>query len=277
MIGLHAHFNGEISRREQLTSFLGALLGFAGRLREELDLELEVLDLGGNLANPSVTPLSARERHLAVTFGRAPTPRPLESVLSVETYRALVVSEVERHFAGQGLPVPRIALEPGRALMGEAQLLLCRVAAVRESAEGRPTEAVLDAGINVAESVKSELHPLLPLALPAGAGLRRHRLYGPSCTLADLLYPACWLPPLAPGDALAITSSGAYFVPFSTQFSFPRPGVAVVDGGTATLARRGERFEDLVSLDALDDAATEQASPRGRAISRPQARLGAAR
>jgi hypothetical protein len=43
--------------------------------------------------------------------------------------------------------------------------------------------------------------------------------------------------------------SGAYFVPFSTDFSFPRPPVILLDGGAERSLRRGESFEDLVALD----------------------------
>jgi diaminopimelate decarboxylase len=43
--------------------------------------------------------------------------------------------------------------------------------------------------------------------------------------------------------------AGAYFVPFSTSFSFPRPGIVLLDEGRESPLRRAERFEDLVAYD----------------------------
>jgi diaminopimelate decarboxylase len=62
------------------------------------------------------------------------------------------------------------------------------------------------------------------------------------------------LPELSVGDTLAIMDAGAYFVPFSTSFSFPRPGVVLVENGAVRPLRRAETFEDLSRLDLTADA-----------------------
>jgi acyl-CoA synthetase (NDP forming) len=54
------------------------------------------------------------------------------------------------------------------------------------------------------------------------------------------------------GHVLAIMDSGAYFVPFSTTFSFPKPAIVLQDGDRITTSRRRESFDDVVALDALD-------------------------
>jgi diaminopimelate decarboxylase len=45
--------------------------------------------------------------------------------------------------------------------------------------------------------------------------------------------------------------AGAYFVPFSTAFSFPRPGIILVDDGRVTSLRRAETFDDMLKLDTI--------------------------
>lgn len=60
------------------------------------------------------------------------------------------------------------------------------------------------------------------------------------------LVPSWRLPPLAPGDALAIMDSGAYFVPFASSFSFPFPQPAIV-----TIEHGREAFEHMTALDGL--------------------------
>jgi diaminopimelate decarboxylase len=74
---------------------------------------------------------------------------------------------------------------------------------------------------------------------------------GPICTPGDMLYGSVALPELASGDTLVIMDAGAYFVPFSTSFSFPRPAVVLLDDGCETLLRRAETFEDMIHGDQL--------------------------
>ncbi|HQR29028.1 MAG TPA: pyridoxal-dependent decarboxylase [Anaeromyxobacteraceae bacterium] len=256
VVAIHSHFNGEIADRGGLDAYLGALLDFEAQLRARLGLEIRILDVGGNLACPTVSRISGRSMRLAMSLGVEPRPRPPDSVLGIEEYVAQVRARVESHCAATGRPVPRIFLEPGRALTASAQMLLTRAIQVRDGGPDPWTWVVLDAGINVAECLRGEWHQIFPVAeRPEERVL--HRLTGPSCTLGDLLVPAWSLPRLRPGDALAVMDSGAYFVPFSTDFSFPRPGIAAVGPGGPRLLRRPATFEDLVRLDEEETAADE--------------------
>ena len=249
VLGVHAHYNGRIDSAPQLSQFVGALLAFVDELQARLGLRVQILDVGGNLACPTVHTLSRRDLRLAQTFAREPTPPPVDEVLSIDRYVEGLVRPVEAHFAALGQPPPRLFVEPGRALMGNTQLLLCRVASVRDVDEAGVRWAILDAGINVAEPMTSEFHQLFALVEPRGPGRQLYRLTGPTCTQADCLYPAWRLPKLRPGDGLAIMDAGAYFVPSSTCFSHARPGVVALGDGAPRPLLRPETFEDLVSRD----------------------------
>jgi diaminopimelate decarboxylase len=169
--------------------------------------------------------------------------------LTIERYLELVVGQVESQYRRLHKARPRILLEPGRAMTGNTQLLLATVLTTKKSGAGT-TCAVLDAGINLAESVKNEYHQLFAVTRHREARSQVHTLVGPICSPADTLYAALRLPPLTDGDCLAIMDAGAYFVPFSTSFSFPRPAIVVLDGGVATRIRRRETFDDLRSYDS---------------------------
>jgi len=140
-----------------------------------------------------------------------------------------------------------MVLEPGRALTADTQLLLTTVLDVKT--DGSLAHAVLDAGVNVAEPVPNEYHQLFSVSAPAAPPTTPYRLVGPICTPADVLYNNWELPRLEPGHVLAIMDSGAYFVPFSTTFSFPKPAVLVQDGEKVLTCRRAESFEDMIALD----------------------------
>lgn len=249
VVGLHAHRGGMLRSEAEASGFVGQTLGFVEDLRQKAGIELELLNWGGSLASPSVRGLASREVRLNRAFGRPiPPPQPAES-LRIERYLSLVSERVAAHYQERGRPLPRLLFEPGRSLTSDAQLLLTRVQSMKSDSE-RPY-AILDAGINLAESCRSEYHEVFCANRPDAPRSRVYALAGPICTPGDTLYWGARLPPLTPGDYLSIMDSGAYFVPFSTAFSFPRPAIVLVDAGNVKVLRRSETFEDLLALDQL--------------------------
>ncbi len=247
VVGLHAHRGGMIRSEQELVSFVNPVLAFADQLYERLGLSLEVLNFGGSLATPTVAPLSAREVRLSRALQRDLTPPDPESALSIDRYVAVLVGLVEEFFHSRGRPRPRLFIEPGRAVTGDAQMLLASVMATKD--DGEKKFAILNAGVNLAESCRSEYHQLFAADRTQPRATRVHTIVGPICTPGDTLYWAARMPSLEPGDSVLIMDAGAYFVPFATSFSFPRPPIVLIDSGAVTLLRRGERFEDLVGYD----------------------------
>jgi diaminopimelate decarboxylase len=258
VVGLHVHRGGMMRAPGDLLTFVDEVLSFADELRNELQLSLEILDLGGSLGSRSVRGLDSRELRFNRTFFReleAPDP---DSALDIETYVRLLRGRVAEHYQARGQRAPRLFLEPGRALTSDAQLLLTRVLSIK--AEAERAYAIMDAGINLAESCRSEYHQVLPTNGRAGTP-RTYTLVGPICTPGDTLRWALQLAELAPGDTLAIMDAGAYLVPFSTSFSFTRPAIVMVHEGQVTPLRRAETFDDLVSYDALRSNPAESRTP----------------
>jgi diaminopimelate decarboxylase len=212
-------------------------------------VSLEILNFGGSLCPPTVHALSATEMRLNRAFRRDLTPPDPRSALSIETYVALLTQLVHECFLRRGWPPPRIFLEPGRALTSDAQMLLASVLTIKQ--ESDLSFAILDAGINLAESCRSEYHALFSANHCDRLADCVYTVVGPICTPGDTLYWAARLPGLEPGDSILIMDAGAYFIPFATSFSFPRPPIVMIDNGRVVLLRRGERFEDLVSYDDM--------------------------
>jgi diaminopimelate decarboxylase len=258
--GLHVHLGGEIASAAQMRDFVVRVLRFADELHHRLGLDLDVLDLGGSLACPTVRPIHPLEARLNQALGLDLLPRLPGSALAIRDAMALLISTIEDHYRRAGRARPRIVVEPGRAVTGDAQLLLTRVVNVQDEDEG-VTHVVLDAGFCVASPVPNEVHEIYPVGPPRSGPRRRYRLVGPVCSPADVLYSSRELPALAPGDALAIMDSGAYFVPFASSFSFPQPAIVLIEEGRDTVLRRAETFEHMTALDgsSLDDHATRSA------------------
>ena len=248
VVGLHAHRGGMIRSEDALVEFVDAVLAFTEVVADKTGHVFSVLDFGGSLGSPTVEHLSAVDLRLNRTLFRD-LPAP-DTGLSIDRYLQVLVTHVEAHFSRKGWARPRLVIEPGRAVTSNAQLLLTSVHTLKN--DGDRPYAILDAGINHAESVRSEYHQLLRVSAPRpNAASHIYSVVGPICTPGDWLYHAQRLEELVPGDVLAIMDSGAYFVPFATSFSYPQPAIVAVAGGRVTTVRRAETFEDLIVGDGL--------------------------
>lgn len=248
LAAIHSHVGGMIRTKDQVRGYVSEVLALADRVKNELGVELPVLDFGGSLATPTVSGISTLDRRLATAFQAAlPEPVP-EATVSIREYVRCTIEQVEAHYATAARPCPRIFFEPGRALTGNTQVLITSVLSLK-AGESQPGWAILDAGINLAESVRSEFHHFFPATRMHEARSCRYQLAGPICSPGDVLSWSACLPALTAGDALAIMDAGAYFVPFSTSFSFPQPAIVMLDRGAVSLLRRAETFDDMIAFD----------------------------
>lgn len=248
--GLHVHRGSGLRCRADMEDHVNGVLAFCDRLRTETGWHPEVIDLGGSLTTATVAPIPARQYRLNRALATDLLPPDPADHLSVGQASRLAAALVEAHSFARDLTAPAVVLEPGRALTGDAQLLLTTVHDVKE--DGALAHAVLDAGVNIAEPATGEYHQIFSATAPTAPVGRSYRLVGPICTPADVICNNWRLPDLAPGHVLALMDSGAYFVPFSTSFSFPRPAIVLQDGAEVRLLRRAETFDDLVRADLME-------------------------
>jgi diaminopimelate decarboxylase len=245
---LHAHLGSPIRSADTARSFVREVMEFSEHARKAFGFVAEEIDFGGSLGIPTVAGLGEREKRFNMTFLGELTPPSPEAALAIRDYVRVVCDEVATCAKRFGRDAPKIILEPGRAMTGNTQLLLTTVHSIKTTREP-PLTAILDAGINLAQSVQSEYHQVFAATKANQERRHAYRLAGPICSPGDVLYWSYRLPQLEPGDPLLIADAGAYFVPFATSFSFPQPAIVMIDGGRVTLLRRAERFEDLIALD----------------------------
>jgi len=219
--GLACHIGSQIVALDAFEAAASAISGLIRQL-ETQGHALEHLDLGGGLG---------------LGYGRFTAP-------AVEEYAKALLAPL----AGFR---QRLLIEPGRAIVGPAGVLLCRVLYLKESAEKR--FAIVDAGMN------DLLRPALYDAWQDIVTVREHRqadahLYdvvGPVCESADFLGLERELR-LAPGDLLAVRDAGAYGFSMSSQYNGrPRPAEVMVSGADVRLVRARESVEDLMHGEAL--------------------------
>lgn len=148
----------------------------------------------------------------------------------------------------------RVLIEPGRAIAGNAGVLLTRV--LYRKRRARKDFLVLDAAMNdlMRPALYGSYHEIVPVVRGSRPGPSRSTdLVGPICESSDCFAYDRRLPAgLREGDLLAILSAGAYgFSMSSTYNSRPRPPEILIRSGRARLVRRRETYDDLVRAERL--------------------------
>lgn len=250
LVALHLH-RGHVNSVVEVAEVAEAGAAFADRLRTTLGVGLEILDVGGGLWPPTVRELSGVElrRNSLLQWDLERFDPQLR--YSIAHYVSDTLRLVEHAFSNRGMAMPRVVMEPGRALVGDTQLLLARVMEIKK-ARGRDY-LILDTGINIAGPLQNEFHEIYPVKPSSVSGLSKYKLVGPICVPTDCIRSTWYGPPMNVGDYLVIMDTGAYFVPWSNSFSFPRPGIIAVEGGASWVLRRAETLDYLIALD-VDEA-----------------------
>lgn len=150
----------------------------------------------------------------------------------------------------------RLALEPGRFIVGNAGVLISEVIYTKRA--GGKLFIIQDAAMNdlVRPAMYDAFHriwPVRPTVAPPGdyeaeiPGCEAADVVGPVCESGDYLAKNRWLPPIARGDLLCTFSAGAYGMAMGSNYnSRPRGAEILVDGKQHRLIRRRETYADLV-------------------------------
>jgi len=163
----------------------------------------------------------------------------------------MIARTLQEFVRNHGIEMPTIYAEPGRALVASGQLLLLRVEAVKTRPRGNAV-AVCDAGaLSLSPLLLSETHAILVANKADYKRTARYDLLGNLPAPLDVVAIGRELPLLEKNDIVAVMDTGAYFTALGNNFAGPRPALVTVDDGTATLARRRESFEDMISRDAV--------------------------
>jgi diaminopimelate decarboxylase len=215
-VGVHLHVGSQLPDPGAMVAAARIGIELIEAVREA-GLEIDLIDVGGGLP---------------IDYGGR---RPLGPEAFAEALAPVV--------AGHGV---RLAVEPGRHLVGRAGALVATVLYRKHRSAGRML--VLDTGMHhlLRPALYQAVHRIVPVR--AAGPTMPTEVVGPICESADVLAGAADLPDLAPGELVAILDAGAYGMVMASNYnSHPRPAEVVVSGGVATLARRRETWDDLLA------------------------------
>jgi len=146
-----------------------------------------------------------------------------------------------------------IVMEPGRAIVGNAGILVTSVLYHKQS--GTKRFLVVDAGMNdlIRPSLYEAYHDIKPVVEQPAAQRAEVDVVGPICESGDFLAKDRELPLVAPGELLAVHGAGAYGFSMSSNYnSRPRVAEVLVKGAEYFVVRERETYNDLVKGKRLD-------------------------
>lgn len=223
--GLHCHIGSQILETgvfEQAAERMMELAASVGALRE--------LDLGGGLGI----------RH---TTQDAPP--------SHEAYVRSLAGAVRRAAKRLGIKPPRLLIEPGRSIVGEAGTTLYRVGSIKEVPEVRCYLAV-DGGMadNPRVALYGATYRMRIIPRSGASGFRTYSVTGKCCESGDMLGWDVALAEARPGDLLAVFSTGAYNFSMASNYNrLVRPAQVLVKDGKARLIVERQSLDDLIAQD----------------------------
>lgn len=221
VVGVDCHIGSQLTRVAPFVDALERVLALVGRL-EAQGIAIRHLDLGGGLGiryRDEEPPLPAE--HAAALLERL-RDRPHE-----------------------------ILIEPGRAIVGNAGILVTRVELLKQGDE--KSFAVVDAAMNdlLRPALYSAWQAIIPVEPRAVGEPHRYDVVGPICETGDFLGKDRELN-IEPGDLLAVRSAGAYGFAMSSNYnSRPRAAEVMVDGGRFQVVRQRETVAELYAGEAV--------------------------
>ena len=243
--GIHTHLGTSILQVSEYRKASREIVKFLKTLKDELNLEIRDVDIGGGFGVPTVRSLWDIDRYMPY-----PSPPDVNKAPNFQEFSQEISETITHDCQHYGLAIPRLILEPGRIISSGSQTLLLSVAAIKKRPDGSQY-IVADGGLNLAYPLKWEYHEIFVANRMQEPYRETYTLVGPLCTPTDLLYQSKTLPAVSEGDILAVMDAGAYFISYMNSFSFPRPAIVLVSEGTHRLIRRAETYEELPSLDKI--------------------------
>ncbi|MGW6400335.1 diaminopimelate decarboxylase [Streptomyces sp. NPDC055134] len=230
LVGLHCHIGSQISALKPYVAAVRRVVGLMARIQDQHGVALPQLDIGG---------------------GHAIAYRPGEESMNVGVLAGRIRAELEDGCARAGLPVPRLTLEPGRAIVGPAGVAIYRVLAVKRT--GDRTFVAVDGGMsdNPRPALYGVRYAPRLIGRASCAPPRLATVVGRHCEAGDILADEVALPgDVRPGDLLAVPVAGAYHLSMASGYNLVgRPPVVAVSDGIARVLVRRESLDDMSRRD----------------------------
>jgi len=232
LVGLHFHLGSLLFDAEPYQRAIELILSFAAKMKPKYDFELRELNVGGGFAIQYVMD----------------SPAP-----PVSAYAEVIASKIVSQCQGLELTLPRLIIEPGRAIVGQAGVALYTAGVVKDIPGVRCYVSV-DGGMadNIRPALYGSKYEAVVANKASEVGTEKVTVAGKFCESGDILVKDINLPPVSAGDIIAIPDCGAYCLPMASNYNASfKLAIVMVREGKARLIRRRETIDDLTRCDLV--------------------------
>ena len=234
VVGVHCHIGSQIFDLAPFELAAVVMLNFISKVKEELGIEIEELNLGGGFGIKYI-----------------PEHDPIEYDHYIESVSKVVKNICE----DKRIKLPFIVMEPGRSIVASAGITLYTVGAVKDIKNVRKYVSV-DGGMtdNPRYALYQSPYDAVLANRPDAKKTEKVTIAGKCCESGDLLIKDIEMPEIKPGDTLAVLATGAYNYSMSSNYNrIPRPPVVLVKDGKSREIVKRENYEDITRNDILPE------------------------
>ena len=237
LAGIHCHIGSQIFEVESFKLAAKRLIAVLAAVRDKYSKELPELNIGGG-------------------YGIAYTNN--ETAISPFQVIPAIAKEIKDECAKAKLSIPKISIEPGRAIVGPTTTTIYLVGTTKlVKLEDGSTRKYISVDGGMSDNIRPALYGATYSAFLANRSSSEKsissRIVGKHCESGDILIPEIELPAdIKAGDLLAIPATGAYGRSMASNYNhMPRPSVIAVKDGQGREILRRENEADLLNLDVI--------------------------
>ena len=230
LIGLHCHIGSQIFDKSPFVLAAEVMLAFYNKIYAELGKKLTHLNLGGGFG------IKYKDADAAVAY---------------EDYMNDVSAAVHTSCEKYGLTIPKIYIEPGRSIVGEAGITLYTVGDIKTIPQVR-TYVAIDGGMydNPRYALYQSDYTCLIADRADQPANFKATIAGKCCESGDLIQENTMIQKPEIGDILAVLSTGAYNYSMASNYNRNvKPACVMIRDGQSRVIIKGETYEDLIRND----------------------------
>ncbi len=230
LVGFHSHIGSQIFDLLPFEENVATLLEFGLQMQERHQFDLLEISPGGGWG---------------IQYLDSDDPPDIADVAGV------ITATVRSIAARSRMPLPKLVLEPGRSIVGQAGITLYTAGAIKDIPGVRKYVSV-DGGM--ADNIRPALYQARYQAVVANKAdseaSETVAIAGRYCESGDVLIDAARLPHIEPGDVVAVPATGAYCIPMASNYNMSlHPAIVAVKDGQPTLIRRRQTYDDLLACE----------------------------
>ena len=230
--GLHFHLGSQIFDLSPYSLAIEEMIKLIRQIKDLYQIDTPKLDLGGGLG---------------IKYLESDMPP------SIEYFVNLLIKTLKKEVQKNEVEMPKILIEPGRSIIGEAGITIYRIGTIKEI-PGIKKYLLVNGGMtdNPRPILYDAKYDAVLLDKMNTISNETVTIGGKCCESGDILIKDLNLPKASPGDLLVVFSTGAYNHSMASNYNgLTKPAVVLVNNGKSDLMVKRETYSDLVKNDII--------------------------